>query len=472
MLAKPITEELKPFGPLFLPMAFGPEAAEPVAAATATAIGTVETTPAPFALNFGEDAFVFNPALASSGETHSAPGSPSSTGAEAVGNSTPDLDVDIDVLIFDNEAAGGRAASGAEAVAPGPWIPTLPVTNSLPTLSEAAGDTVSAMTPSFDFSNVGPPAGRGPGGGGGGGDNTLYATYTSGADDGPDMDGTFIDNFNIKVEFYGTWGTAYMDAFAAAADFLSSIMLSGLRDDPESYNSFDTGTVFTVDDVLIEARLPEIDGIDNVLGRAAAYSVREPGSEDEYTTVVGVMEFDSADAAGLLGDGTWDDVILHEMIHTLGFGSLWDNYYPDILTIEETTEWFEGEFTKRPTDDVFETTSTAVYNGVEGNAEYNAENGTSDAKIDVETDGASGTALAHWDEDIYGSELMTGYLGGTGDSVYLADWSLAALADIGYDVDLEQFARAESKNTLAVGIDLEIVDPLLAFYDAAGVEFV
>ncbi|WP_170481191.1 leishmanolysin-related zinc metalloendopeptidase [Ruegeria arenilitoris] len=332
----------------------------------------------------------------------------------------------------------------------------------------SGGEIATAATPGFEYSNVGPPAGKGPNRGGGdnnGGDstsNTLYATYTSGQQD----TGEF-DYFNINIQFYGEWSSVYMDAFAAAADFLSSVIVSGLRDDAESFNTFSTD-LFTVDDVLIEARLPEIDQEGGILGRAGAYSVREGGTEDEYTTVVGVMEFDSADAASLLSDGTWDDTILHEMIHVLGFGSLWDNFYPDLVTVTETVNWIAGEETRNPRDDIVEVTSTAVYNGAAGTAEYLAEKDASmPDQLVVETDGGSGTALAHWDEFEYDGELMTGYLNSNASDMYLSDWSLMALEDIGYDVT-DAFEGASSQNALADGVDLESADPLLAFYDADG----
>ncbi|OWU83543.1 hypothetical protein ATO6_16810 [Oceanicola sp. 22II-s10i] len=321
----------------------------------------------------------------------------------------------------------------------------------------------SVSVPDFAPVHVGPPSGKGgkpapqP-------VEVLFASYTSG-----EADTAQTDHFNIDIQFYGDWDAMFMDAFAAAADFLSSIMACGLRDDTAAFNTFDTGTLFTVDDVLIEARLPTIDGSGSVLGRAGAYSVRDPGTVDQLTTVVGVMEFDVADAADLLSAGTWDDVILHEMIHVLGLGSLW-GFYDGLVT--QTSTQIAGADTKRPNDDVFLT--TAEYNGAAGNAEFNAEMGTTGEKIVVETDGGSGTALAHWNEEDYWGELMTGYLysdfgtPNVADPVYLSDWSLAALADIGYDVDIASFGGADQQNALADGVDLETADPMMAFYDANG----
>lgn len=148
-----------------------------------------------------------------------------------------------------------------------------------------------------------------------------------------------------------------MDAFAVSAEFLSSIMAKGLWNDPDSFNTFDPfgQNKFEVDDVLIEARLTDIDGPGNILGGANVYSARASSAPDAFTAVVGLMEFDTSDAQALSLENTWDDVVLHEMFHALGFGTLWDNYYPGIVsTIEEQ---IAGENTRRPNDDVFAITS-------------------------------------------------------------------------------------------------------------------
>ena len=327
----------------------------------------------------------------------------------------------------------------------------------------ASAEMPNAVAGPFDMAYQKPSGvgGGGGGGGRGGGEepstndpNALFATYTSGASDVYDQFGILTqDNFNVEIQFYGTWDTAFMDAFAASAEFLSSIMTQGLWNDPESFNTFDPfGTnLFEVDDVLIEARMSDIDGVGGVLGGANVFSVRDATAPaDAYTTVVGYMEFDNADAAALIENATWDDVVLHEMVHALGFGTLWDNYFQDLIT--QTTTQVAGQNTRSPRDDEYE--STAVYNGEFANAVFNEEMGSIDQRIEVETDGGSGTALAHWDEQAYGDEAMTGYLD-TANGAYMADWSLAALADIGYHVDIASFSGADKHNELYDGIDLE-----------------
>ena len=51
-----------------------------------------------------------------------------------------------------------------------------------------------------------------------------------------------------------------------------------------------------------------------------------------------------------------------------------------------------------------------------------------DTFIPVESDGGSGTARGHWDEQLLLNEIMTGYINQTN---YLADFTVAALADLG-----------------------------------------
>ena len=55
--------------------------------------------------------------------------------------------------------------------------------------------------------------------------------------------------------------------------------------------------------------------------------------------------------------------------------------------------------------------------------------------VPLETTGGDGTADAHWSEARFGNELMTGYINATNR---LSTLSIAALADLGYQVDLAQ----------------------------------
>ena len=76
----------------------------------------------------------------------------------------------------------------------------------------------------------------------------------------------------------------------------------------------------TVDDVLIDVLLIPIDGPGQILGAAGPCFVRT--SDD--LTVTGVMIFDTDDLAFLEELELMDEVIVHEMGHVLGVGTLWD----------------------------------------------------------------------------------------------------------------------------------------------------
>ncbi len=75
----------------------------------------------------------------------------------------------------------------------------------------------------------------------------------------------------------------------------------------------------TVDDILMRSRGLPIDGQNGVLGRAGPTRLRS-GS---LLPIIGVMEFDIGDLARLEAEGGLLNVIVHEMGHVLGIGTIW-----------------------------------------------------------------------------------------------------------------------------------------------------
>lgn len=227
--------------------------------------------------------------------------------------------------------------------------------------------------------------------------STITDVYISGDD-------AVADNleFNIHIDFYGNyWTDELKEDFITAANFLSDVITNDIA--PDGY-----------DDITIDASLVNIDGVNGVLGRAGPSTVWTANS----LTASAIMEFDIADAETFDGLGLWDDIILHEMIHTLGLGTLWN--YQGLVT----TEVISDNGTKKPTDDIV----GYVYNGELANtASLNLFN----SEVQIEQDGGSGTAGGHWDEDFYDNELMTGYINYEN---YLSEVTYAGLADLGYDV--------------------------------------
>ena len=288
------------------------------------------------------------------------------------------------------------------------------------------------------------PGGGGSGGGGGGDNSSVWtATYVSGAQDsGSD------DFFNIEVRFFGDlWSDGLFDAFIASADFLSSIISVGLNDD--FFVSSFSGDLaeLAVDDLVIEARIANIDGTGGVLGQAGpTYARSSSGTTIDGLPTAGIMEFDGADAASLFSDSLWDDTVLHEMMHVLGFGTLWDLANWALVGTQKVV--IDDNGTRKPNDDV----SAYKYLG-------DANNDYGDTFIPVESDGGSGTARGHWDEQLLQNEIMTGYINQTN---YLADFTVAALADLGYGLASSDYADlasplADQIALSAVGSDVLLI---------------
>jgi hypothetical protein len=229
--------------------------------------------------------------------------------------------------------------------------------------------------------------GGGPGGGGGG--TTAFPNYISGPT-------TASAGFNIEIEFKGTWTTAYHDIFVAAANRLTALILG---DVPNATIIGGKGKPTVVDDILISAEMTNIDGVGGILGQAGPTAIRTVGS----LPAKAIMQFDIADADSYLSANLFDDIVLHEMSHSLGFGSIWN-----LVGVVQ-----DGLFT-----------------GAAAVSQYVAMGGDA-AGIPVEQDGGSGTAGSHWDEDTFGAELMTGYIDNPN---YFTAMSAASFADIGYAI--------------------------------------
>lgn len=179
----------------------------------------------------------------------------------------------------------------------------------------------------------------------------------------------------------------------------------------------------TVDDVLITARVDSIDGPGKILGQAGPCWIRNSG----FLTIMGAMTFDSADIAGLVANGSLNSVILHEMGHVLGFGSLWGSTLFNCLQNPSSAGVFNDTY----------------YNCARGLAVFDSIGGTSYTggnKVPLEncqgiTGCGAGTFNSHWRESTFFNELMTGYLN-SGTANPLSVLTAAEMQDLGYTVNL------------------------------------
>ena len=223
--------------------------------------------------------------------------------------------------------------------------------------------------------------------------------------------------FQITVTFPdSSLSTTQQAVFQQAATRWAQIIVGDLPDvvDPV------TGQI--IDDILITATAPAIDGAGGILGQAGPTEFRTGAKGLPYK---GVMQFDSADVPTMQSDGTFSNVILHEMAHVLGFGTMWQSF--GLLTGGGT--------------------ATPVFTGTNAVREYNSTFATTGTGVPVENTGGQGTADGHWRESVFKTELMTGYAEPAGTSMPISRITVGQFADLGYTVNYAQ-ADAYTKPAL------------------------
>ena len=202
-------------------------------------------------------------------------------------------------------------------------------------------------------------------------------------------------SFDISLTFSGL--TASQESIFTTAESFWETAITG-------YNSSASG----FPSLAIDATGAPDDGVGGTLGSARPSSYV---TDSIFTwAIAGEMTFDSADLAGLESNGSLLAVILHEMAHVIGFGTLWSTF---------------GVYTNY----------SGEYTGANAVAAYRAEFDPQAAFVPVELGGGTGTANGHWDENWGGgpNELMTGYLN---MPTFISDTTIASFADIGYNVDV------------------------------------
>ncbi len=250
------------------------------------------------------------------------------------------------------------------------------------------------------------------------GANHLTASSSGVADVVFQAQGLAVGGFQVELEFLSGLDPSFLAAFQAAAARWEEIIIGDVPDYGGSLPAGGCQPVLEeggIDDVKIYVTVKPIDGSGGVLGRAGPCYYRAVGGVFPLT---GIMELDEADVADLQAAGLLDDVIVHEMGHILGFGTLWNASSNDFLVGGGTTDPY--------------------FNGAGAIAAFNAAGGgvRTDPKVPVENTGGSGTRDAHWRESVHNTELMTGWIEGGGASNPLSAITIASLADMGYTVDM------------------------------------
>jgi hypothetical protein len=192
--------------------------------------------------------------------------------------------------------------------------------------------------------------------------------------------------------------------------------------------------------LTINVSIPTIDGVGGILGSAgpetAVYYDNNPSGAPTlalFYTDSGSMQFDAADVNNMIANNTFFGVVLHEMAHVLGIGTLW-TYNTDLAGAGTYNLYTVG---------------SGQYFGPNALAGWQNEFGQAGATyVPVELGGSPGTADGHWNEVNGGAgatgfvsnltgldfsqELMTGW---ASNQFFLSTVTLGGLDDLGYVVD-------------------------------------
>jgi hypothetical protein len=266
-------------------------------------------------------------------------------------------------------------------------------------------------------------------------DGTVTApTWTLGKSDVPQqlqvtsgsntavINATVKTSYKIDVRFFGRALTADQKAlFTNAAARIRAIIVGAVPAEnvagggvsPDSCGSKGVGILSeTITGLVIYASIDSIDGPRKILAQSGPCYIR---SSTDFRTLLGIMKFDSADIVSLAGSGNLQEVITHEMLHVVGFGSFWDTTAKNLL---------------------INYGPNVSYIGPGGISGCKAIGGvvTCANSVPVEgTQGGDGTINSHWREVTFGTELMTGFL--NSGSNPLSVMTIRSLEDLGYVVD-------------------------------------
>jgi hypothetical protein len=222
--------------------------------------------------------------------------------------------------------------------------------------------------------------------------------------------------FTIDVRFVSTVSANQRDTFIKAAMRWMEVItgdLPAFQANRGPNTCFGEGPAINelIDDLVIFASVAPIDGPGTVLGQAGNCA-RRNGSNLPY---LGLMTFDVSDLPSYEATGRLEALILHEMGHVLGIGTLW-----------ETKQLLQGG---GGTDPTF-TGAQSLLAWPQLALSYTG------TLVPVENEGGGGTRDSHWRETILDRELMTGFIEAQGVSMPLSVLTAASLIDLGYQVNL------------------------------------
>ena len=219
--------------------------------------------------------------------------------------------------------------------------------------------------------------------------------------------------FQIVVTFPDSSLTvAQQQVFRDAAKRWSQIIVGDLPDMP----ALDGHVIDDVEITATAANLPA-----GILGQAD-WTARRSGPKG--LPYLGQMQFSTTYIASKVADGSFKDVILHEMGHVLGIGSLWS---------KSDFGFINGFGSTDP-----------QYTGAKAVAEYRTLLGSGSTVVSVPVENeqsgmpgkpGDGSYAGHWRETVFRNELMTSVVEAPGVPMPISRLTVASLEDLGYRVN-------------------------------------
>jgi hypothetical protein len=180
-------------------------------------------------------------------------------------------------------------------------------------------------------------------------------------------------------------------------------------------------TYGVIDDIVVTVQRGLLgggnDGEGGTLANAIPLEFRDAGAGLPYLAAIG-LDPDDLGSPELLG------IVVHEFGHALGFASA-----APVFQGNKLGDFFVGPNAVREYVAIFP--ATADPNGVP-----------------LETSGGPGTAGAHWSEDVFQNEIMTGYVG---TDMPLSRLTIGAFEDMGYAVDYGAADSVGSDGIVSMG---------------------
>lgn len=257
-------------------------------------------------------------------------------------------------------------------------------------------------------------------------DGDYILTASAAGADNVTFTGTTISDFEITLNYLSAATPSQEQAFDLARRRWQGAIVNALMPLPGDRATFASqcgaqwpSEPAEITGVEIFVELAEIDGPGgpngNVLGQAGPCVLRSGGSP-----AVGTMRFDVFDLGELEAEGSLETVILHEMGHVLGVGTLWPERGllrdPSVPNNAGVDTHFIGPIARATFDQLL---MGGLYFG---------------EVVPVENDASIGSADGHWRESVFDDELMSPRLGGFGRVAPLSILTIGSLEDHNYYV--------------------------------------